>query len=389
MLPASPIAMTTIQVGSVVRAPRGVSKLKGRAVVALVQEEDETACILWEDLAPRPLQGNRPLPFIVTPMVPRSKEEREDTIGLSDTCPLLDFEQDPSASDETDVKVWKERGDELLRLGDASAAIPHYEAGLAISSVLQVGSTGLVVSQKDVIQVAEVDYLEDGNADVTIGDEERTITESEIKLCFLAGQESLQVRILLNLTRCLLQVAELEDSQMSAYYRRSAATACSMALAILDSLEDDDVESLHATALLLRSKAYASRSKWKSAMADAQSLTTSHPNYKEGRTWLPQLESQMTRQQKTNQKLAKSMCAWVQNATTAEGGDRGETLPTSSVSQVANDDEKGSSFPSTIATRTASPLTLFWYLLCPLLLVVWTHVFLTELRKQDNQSHSS
>ena len=268
------------------------------------------------DLAPRPLPGGQC--FLVTPLVPKSKEQREDTVDASELNPLLEFEEQELTCSDESVSVWKERGDDLLRLGDASAAIPYYEAGLAASSILQVGSTGLV-SQKDLFQVAEVNYLEDGNADVTIGNEdERTIPESEIRLCFLAGQETLQVRILLNLTRCLMQVAELENSQMSAYYRRSAVTACSMALAMLKSLDHEDTESLHATASLLRSKAYASRSKWKLAMADAQTLISDHPDYKEGRTWIKQLESQAARTQKTNQKLAKSMCEWVQNATTTD-----------------------------------------------------------------------
>lgn len=375
----------TIQVGSIVRAPRDRSKLKGRAVVALIQDEEDSVCILWEDLAPRPLKGHAA--FLVSPMVPRSKEEKEDTIDASELSALLEFEQEVPSEDGCEVAVWKERGDMLLRLGDASAAIPYYEAGLAASSVLQVGSTGLV-SQKDMFQVAEVDYLEDGNADVTIGDEERTISERNVTLCFLAGHETLQVRILLNLTRCLMQVAELEDSQMSAYYRRSAATACSMALAILDWLgesREQDTTSLYATALLLRSKAYASRSKWKLAMSDAKQLTTLHTDYNEGKTWLRQLELEVARQQKTNQKLAKSMCAWVQNATTADTssgkGDREGLSRTDSVSQVSADQETAS-----LSSRlVASPLTLFWYLFCPLLLAIWIHRLLTELNRKDNQ----
>lgn len=365
--------MTTVQVGSVVRAPRANgTKLKGRAVVAL--KDDDTVCILWEDLAPRPLNNTA---FTVTPMVPRSKEEREDTVNVSELLTLLELEQQGSlAGDETSVSVaeWKERGDTLLRLGDASAAIPFYEAGLSASSVLQVGGTGLV-PLKDEYHIAEVDYLEDGNADVTIGDEERTIPASEMKLCLLPGDEALQVRILLNLARCLMQVGELEQGQMSAYYRRSAATACSMALAILTTL-NEDTESLHATALLLRSKAHASRSKWKMALADAQTLIRDHPGYKEGRKWAPQLDLQVARQQKTNQKLAKSMCAWVQNATTTtETSSEDVNEPSSSVSQVRNEEQRSS--PGN-AMHRQSPLTLFWYLLFPLLLAFCIHWLLSS-----------
>jgi hypothetical protein len=309
-----------VEVGSVIRAPRGVGKLKGRAILCLIEEEDESACILWEDLAPRP---NGTAEFIVTPLVPRSKEEKESTVALSNVIPLMEFEQ--NGGDEVDVAQWKERGDALLQLGDGSAAIPYYEAGLAASSALQVGSTA-IISKKDEFQVAEVDYIENGNVDVTVigsdEEEERTVPDTDVKLCLLSGQEELQVRILLNLARCLIQVADLEDSQMSAYYRRSAAIGCSIALAILTYV--DGQKSLQATALLLRSKAHASRSKWKLAIADAQLLTQEHTDYKEGRAWSLQLEKQVAQHHKTNQKLAKSMCAWVQNATaTADGGSSG------------------------------------------------------------------
>jgi hypothetical protein len=289
----------TIQVGSVVRAPRAETKQKERAVVATVPDEDGMVCILWEDVAPRPLGRRR---FVVTPIVPHRKdEEREETVCQSVLGSLLDFEA--NVDEEAPVAVWKERGDALLRLGDASAAIPFYEAGLSASSILQVGST-VLVSEKKKIQVAEVDCLEEDHVDVTIGEEETTMPASNVKLCFFPGQESLQVRILLNLTRCLMQVGDVDGATMSAYYRGSAATACSMSLAILDALEEAE-PSLHATALLLRSKAYDSRGKWDLAMQDATLLTRQHPDHKEGRKWMSQLESEMARNKKDESTACK------------------------------------------------------------------------------------
>lgn len=361
-----------VEVGSVIRAPRGVGKLKGRAILCLIEEEDESGCILWEDLAPRP---NGTAEFIVTPLVPRSKEEKESTVALSNVIPLMEFEQ--NGGDEVDVAQWKERGDALLQLGDGSAAIPYYEAGLAASSALQVGSTA-IISKKDEFQVAEVDYIENGNVDVTVigsdEEEERTVPDTDVKLCLLSGQEELQVRILLNLARCLIQVADLEDSQMSAYYRRSAAIGCSIALAILTHV--DGQKSLQATALLLRSKAHASRSKWKLAIADAQLLTQEHTDYKEGRAWSLQLEKQVAQHQKTNQKLAKSMCAWVQNATaTADGGS--VSIGDSVVEEKPSSNEK--------MRNLSLPLTLFRYLF-PVLLGLWIHRFLYQ--HNDSQESS-
>ena len=110
-----------------------------------------------------------------------------------------------------------------------------------------------------------------------------------------------------------MQVAELDGTTLSAYYWRSASTACSVALVMLETMEDET--SLHATALLLHSKAYASHGEWALAMQDVQFLTLKYPGHKQGRTWMPQLELEMVRQQKTNQKLAKAMCRWIQTAT--------------------------------------------------------------------------
>ena len=367
-----------MEVGSVVRVPRDETKLTGRAVVATLYDDGTVACLLWEDLAPRPIIAQ---PFIVTPMMPRSKEEKECTRARSEISPLLDFEE-KREKDES-VEVWKERGDSLLRLGDASAAIPYYEAALAVSSVLQVGSTVLVSSQKDAFRVAEIDCLEDDNVDISMGDEEATIPATDVKLSFLPNHESLQVRILLNLTRCLMQVADLDGTTMAAYYRRSAAMACSMALAMLETLETND--TLQATALLLRSKACASRAKWALAMQDAKLLLSDHPQYKEGRMWMQRLEAQTARQKKTNQKLAKSMCQWVQTATTTGASDiSGETKKetisqTSSVSSVT-EKEKTSSIS---LKRSQSYSILWWQLLIPLLLGLWIHRMIFRYNSQD------
>lgn len=366
--------------------PEG-TKYAGKATVATLPDDSDDVCIIWEELAPRPFCGGR---FVVTPMVPRSNDEREDTVKRDQLSPLLDFETS-SGSDETEMSIWKEQGDNLLRLGDASSAIPFYEAGLEASSKLEVGCAVLLL-QNDRYQVAEVDCLEDSNVDVTIGDEEATVPASDVKLCLLPGHELLQVRTLLNLTRCLMQLGDLDGTQMAAYYRRAAAKSCSMALAIFEALNESD-EQLHVTALLLRSRAYASRSKWALAMQDAKAVVADHPSYKEGQVWLSQLEKELLRQKKSNKKLAKSMCQWVQTATaqtetTARpqnpSQSRGDASPPNygrSVSRVQIKEE--SSFASPLKCSQPS-----WILVCqmllPLLLVLWTrHQITSQSNSKD------
>ena len=91
--------------------------------------------------------------------------------------------------------------------------------------------------------------------------------------------------------QCLIQVAELDGTTLLAYYQHSASVACSTALVMLETMEDEP--SLHATALLLCSKAYASCSKWALAMQDMQLLTLKYPGHKQGCTWMPQFELEM------------------------------------------------------------------------------------------------
>jgi tetratricopeptide (TPR) repeat protein len=328
------------QVGSIVRA-RLIDHPKAtrRALVATVQDE-RTVCVLYEDEAPRIRRGanNKPLhrSFLVTPVLKDTADEVESDISVDELIELLPFEKDPvqeadSANDDTNLhqkmQEWKEHGDQLLRLGDATAAAEYYEAALGISRNVQIGSS-IILKVGGHTKIAEVDCIDadDNTMDVAIETgEEKTIPQSEALIAILEpDNDRLQERILLNLARCMLQLAEVTTLQQRRRpYVRGAVLAISVAISVTcfhnaDADADAEAASLsptHKSALLLRSQAQVKLSKFKHAKADLKQLLVLDPEHREGQKRLRDLEKQQIQKQKTDKRLAKDICQWVGTAT--------------------------------------------------------------------------
>jgi hypothetical protein len=303
-------------VGSIVRLPRGV-KRAGRATISTIDDDDQVS-LFWEDAAPRPVEGSSG--FIVTPLLPAASDENELTVSKSELQCLHQFEL-LASPDEKNPSVWKERGDTILKLGDASSAIPYYERSLELSSRVQVGSTVLIVKKDDVI-MAEVDCLDDDTADVTYveSNDEAVVPLKSIRLVISVEHTDLQVRVLLNLARALLQVADFDNSLLSrpSLYRDGAILACSLAHAILLTDEAGDTSPFLVSTLFLRSKAQAGRAKWQASLNDVDLLLKLKPQSKEGRIWRKELLGLIAQSERANKRLVKSMCRWIQ-LTTEDG----------------------------------------------------------------------
>lgn len=361
-------------VGTTVRASHpdpAKSSGSGRATIATIQ--DTTACVLWEPLSPKAfstsISGSKKGPkrrlkrsFLVTPWIKpqesqSSEQDTEATVDVKDLKVLLDFEKDLDtpmvvSEDGDEITLWKERGDQLLRLGDPSSACSYYETALRLSSILQVGSS-VIVREGGHAKVADVDCLDDDDEDcieITVDEtgEEKVVKEKEICLCILyndaeAGHR--QERILLNLARCLLQLAEVAKHQEMASERRprylkSTVLAATLVLTIADHHKkdsDDEIDkddasassfltSLEQTALLLRSQAQVGIAKFPNAISDIKRLLGSIPGHKEGLKQMKSITLHMHRQKQVEKNLIKSMCKLVQQTTTenpvsnAEGG---------------------------------------------------------------------
>jgi hypothetical protein len=367
---------SSFKVGSIVRAPRAEGdKPKGRAMVATIQD-DHSVCLLWEPCIPKPLHDDSSK-FLVAPSLPvkASSSQEEITLDQSRIQPLLDFEMvddttTPMEKARTDtIQLWKERGDQLLRLGDPSSAIPYYEVALNASSVISIGSS-VICSIQGYPKVAEVDCVEEDTVDVVYVEsgEEATIPQSHILISILEGDDKdhSQERILLNLARCLLQHSEI-DSPHRSKYLKSAVLACTLVITIASfheessSHENNNTSDTAQTALLLRGKAQMGLSKWPHASADAKRLI--QLGNSQGRKLLENIEREKKQQAKLDKKLVKAMSRLVQTATSESVSSEQENVGETTASmRPSTDDTKQAEHSSRASTQPSlsfsSPLMI-------------------------------
>jgi hypothetical protein len=316
---------------------------------------DDSLCILWEPMHPNLLSEK----FLIVPKsIHREADQDEATVKVDTLEGLLPFEIDPFKDSDVfsgreakgsgkdavaNITTWKERGDQLLRLGDASAAASYYEKALCDSSSVSIGGT-VILSVEGFPRVAEVDCIDDddddgGMIDVTLvhNGDETTVKRSAVLLGILEPDVTiLQERILLNLARCMLQLSDLDAANRPKYLKAAIlATTLVITLSLFRQQQDDEDEPLllpsnAQTALVLRCKAYTSLSKWAKATSDARKLVQRGSNEEQGRKLLVGIERKKKLQSKTDKKLAKDICRLVQSATAANES------RTSTVSQTAS-----------------------------------------------------
>ncbi len=352
------------KVGSIVRAPRTTAeKPKCRAMIAIIQD-DQFVCLLWESCIPQPLHGSR---FLVTPALSAKPTQDESILEAGKIESLLDFEMDDCACvtqcHASDIQLWKDRGDQLLRLGDPSSAIPYYEMALSSSNKISIGSS-VICSVQGYPKIAEVDCVEDDSVDVVYVEsgEETTIPLSDILIAIVPDDDDDQVqpRVLLNLARCLLQHSDV-DASNRARYLKSAVLACTLVLSILSFRDPDQGGSSDSsqTALQLRVKAQMGLSKWPHAIADAKRLVKL--NNPQGPKLLETIDREKKNQAKRDKKLVKAVSRWVQTATSESVSEK-EHTGSISCSVETNTDFKSSCPTRTlirVPTETLSPKQLF------------------------------
>jgi len=323
--------MAIFAVGSKVRVPLGLPnhpRATRQAVIATLQEDQAAAVVIFEDEFTVSPQDD--VPFLVAPNIasePSNNNTIEATIPFKSLSQLLTFEKTVLENEDLSsapLLVWKERGDELFRLHDHNAAAFFYEKVLRLTSDIQIGATVLVKAATGHVVTAEIDCIdEDDQVDISFleSGEEATFPKSKILLAVDDGDsDSLQERILLNLTRCLLQLAETTSTKnRRPLYFRSAVLGCTLALALSD-LHSKNVGNANVssntpkTALLLRSQAQAGLQKFPHAKADLKRLLALDPDHKEGLRQMQLLERQKAKVAKTNKRLAKDVSHWVQAA---------------------------------------------------------------------------
>jgi tetratricopeptide (TPR) repeat protein len=326
-----------------------------RGLLATINDGDRekmTCTLILEDLVPTSLSGS----FLIAPCFNNGKsiEESEVEVPASDIMPLLSFEHSTTEEMANDVTKFKEWGDQLFKLHDYTRAISYYEAALQhiSSNFTNVGST-LVVRRNGHCVVAELDCIEtDGDnsqCDVTFilpnGKTEEDVISSKDILFSVWDQDGarrgkrdksndkfLQPRILLNLCRSLLHLAEIHDDNGNTIasisnrdyqtkYKKSAVLASSIAITLCEYYENEtDTESQMLTLLvekayILRSKAFVELGKLPNAMSDAKKVLNQSPNQNEAAELLRDIRLLEKHRKKSDRKLSKEVCRWVQSAT--------------------------------------------------------------------------
>lgn len=322
-----------------------------------LNEEQTTASLLFEDPAPRSL----PLPpaaggrkrrlqrlFLLVPDFEdgsgnesAAAEAEEKDVPVSSLTPVLPFEG-ADTDDTDDAESLKGRGDDLLRSRDYSSAATYYEASLSLTSVLSIGAS-VVLKRGGRSVVAELDCIEKDTLDVTYlssdgQEEEGTVREKDILLCLSSGDDDdgprLQERILLNLSRCLLRLAEIDVAGKRALarpaeYRRAAVLGCTLALTCASHRAREigneggggGAGTTEEKARLLRAAAFAElQGKYKHAVADLRRALKLNPGCAQAKRMARELEVRDARRKRTDKKLAKEVSRWVQRATDVSEG---------------------------------------------------------------------
>lgn len=330
-----------MQLGSIARVKRPLKDGKwrgsGRALVVDHEELNGTIVvgISFEPLAVLPIAPCHTEDFLVVPKKLKAQAELEEiAVNIHEVDDLLIFEQEmkqelPNTSkhsfDAISIGTWKERGDSLLRLGDASSAASYYERGLFQSNRIAIGGT-VIISVQGFPKLAEVDCIEQSQVDVTIVEtgDDHTLSKSSILLCVLdADHEKLQERILLNLARCMLQLAELDATNKSEYHRAAVlatslvCTINSCREALHETSSQQQLLTSTQTALVLRAKAQIGLSNWPQAKQDANQLLNAGNH--QGTKLLSTIDRKRKSVAKTNKKLAKEMCRLIQTSTAKKG----------------------------------------------------------------------
>ena len=335
-------------IGSTVRIRDDTDKkhpFSCRATVATISGNNVS--LVRDDLAPIPIDcvDN----FIVAPNFDgagNSVDEYETTVDtLMELLPFEDQCDHDEIANSSSLRMCKTRGDQLLRLYDYTCAVKYYEAALtyiASTSNITIGGTCIVKRNGDAV-IAEVDCIDSDQYDVTFtGDEEEaTISQKDI-LCSVWSDdsESLQPRCLLNLSRCLVKLAEIDKTNGNVRcvgvtkqatrqerYRSSAVLGCSITITLCEYLKESTgspdielLESLIGKARLIRSRAFLGRNLLRNAMVDAKKVAKQNPNDREATKLMADIKIKEHRNKLLDRKISKEVSRWVQKATTTSEG---------------------------------------------------------------------
>ena len=319
-----------------------------RAIVATSPDNGNVSLVV-DDLAPTPLQSSNK--FIIAPIFKSKNEDEEVEVPISDLIPLLGFEkEDKPTNNNTDdidvlVQQYKDYGDQLLRLNDYTCAISYYEAALhLVSTKVDIGGT-IIVNKEGHAVIAEVDYVDDeeSNYDITLpSGDESTITQKDVLLVvWMKDSSFLQVKILLNLCRCLLKLADVDNTRGHTIWAKQAIKGCSVALTLCEyhvsessnEKTTSELTSLIEKTRIVRARAFIRLSKLKNATVDAKKVLAINSTNREAQSLLSEIKVVEAYNKSLDKKISKEVCRWVQTATSSTEGSSAMDRMNDSVSE--------------------------------------------------------
>jgi tetratricopeptide (TPR) repeat protein len=353
-------------------------------VVSLVQENT---------LVPEPLMDNNGerTKFLIAPMFDNNDNADDEVYEfealISDLMPLLPFEKKYYGGTnivggvgtcDNNISTYKNCGDKLLRLNDYTCAITYYEAALnfnCVSTKFEVGGT-VVVRQKGHCVIAEIDSIENitGNnsntlsydVTFTLSGDDATLSRKDLLLAIWPNDELyLQIKILLNLSRCLLKLADIDSylSQTSTStttaknnrhdkFRQAAVLGCSIAISICDhhhhhnqALLSQNTASVSASsnlislivkARIVRSRAFLGLRKIPNATMDVKKVLFIDSTNREAQRFVSEIDNVKAYIKSIDKKLSIEVCQWVQTVTDSSSNEQEATV---SENENKNEDE--------------------------------------------------
>ena len=246
-----------------------------------------------------------------------------------------------------------------------------YEAALNFVSAntnVEIGGT-VLVNREGHSTIAEVDYIEenDGNNtyDVTLlSGDEATINRKDILLAVWSKDDTFkQIKILLNLSRCLLKLAdtdttrgnsscvgELKSSTIKTRqekYRLRAVLGSSLALTLCEyhELESSDETSLELTSLMekariVRARTFMGLRKLRNATVDIKKVLAQNSTNREADGLLAEIRAMEQHSKTLDKKISKEVCRWVQTATSSSNGAEVMDRMSDSVSDEVDETER-------------------------------------------------
>ena len=378
-----------LSVGSVVRVPCPTGNGRTRRAIIATVSSDTASCLLDDAFTST---TSRPRYWIVKSLVTLKKrqeansidkmndsEDDEYDISVSEIQSLLPMEKqiindqkcqnddeiDGSRRSSSDDKSgsftgqeYKECGDSLMRLRDYQASIEMYEAGIfETCKNVEIGGT-IILKRKGNPVLAEIDCMEEKNStngmkktttylDVThmSGEEETVVLETQVLFVIMSNdsENRLQERILLNMARCLLQLAQQQVDNHHHHhnnnnkghcspetYRKAAILACTLVLACVtfynsvDNAQESRNEmstSLEEKARILRAMAYKEDANYyKHAMMDLKKVIQKNKRNDKSQSksqaekLLIQLQNTQAKRKQLDRKLAKDVCKWIESS---------------------------------------------------------------------------